>query len=51
MSGSIFFMPRITNVWNGLPGKIVKAKAQGTFKKWSDGIIGELSSKKGNEHA
>lgn len=27
-----FFMRRITNVWNGLPGSIVKAKAQGTFE-------------------
>ena len=52
MSGSIFFfMQRITNVWNGLPGSIVKAKTQGTFENWSDGIVGELSSKRGNERA
>lgn len=30
---AFFFMPRITNVWNGLAGKIAKAKAQGTLKK------------------
>lgn len=27
-----FFLQRITNVWNGLPGLIVKAKTQGTFE-------------------
>lgn len=27
-----FFMRRITNVWNGLRGSIVKAKTQGTFE-------------------
>lgn len=30
---AFFFMRRITNVWNGLPGSIVKAKTQGTFEK------------------
>lgn len=46
-----FFMRRITNVWNGLPGSIVKAETQGTFGNRSAGIMGELSSKRGNECA
>lgn len=48
---AFFSMRRITNVWNGLPGSIVKAKTQGTFANGSDGIMGELNSKRGNEHA
>lgn len=39
-------MPRMTNVWKGLPGKIVKAKTQGMAEERSDGTVRELSSKK-----
>lgn len=39
MSGSIFFKQRIINVWNGLLGKIVKAKTQRSLKKQLEDIM------------
>lgn len=48
MSGSILFKQRIINVWNGLLGKIVKAKPWRSLKKRLEDIM--MYMEKGIRH-